>query len=111
MSISITRYRGDTVADVFTVKDEDGVAVDITDCTFVMTVDSRQQPTDESTQLFQLTGSILSASDGTVEFVPNSTQADQTPGKYYFDIEMTAANSRVQTLTVGTYIFKQDITK
>jgi len=46
-----------------------------------------------------------------VEFAWDAVGADQPPGGYYYDIEMTDASSKVQTLTVGRYTFVQDISK
>lgn len=106
----ITRYRGDTAPDQFTIQ-RDGVALDITGCTFKLTVNSEKDPTSTSTQLFSLTGTITSAVAGQVEFAPNGTQADQTPGDYYYDVQMTDTTGAIRTADKGRYRFKQDITK
>lgn len=108
---TITRYRGDTVADEFTIKDADAVVVDITGCSFIMTLDTLKTPPDNTTKVYEMTGTITNATGGVVEFSPTSLQANQTPGKFYFDIQMTDAGGKVQTIMVGTYIYKQDITK
>ena len=111
MTTEITRYRGDTVADEFTVKTSAGVAVDITGASFIMTIDTLRAPPDNTTKVATLTGVITGASSGQVQFPFTAPDADQTPGKYYFDIQMTDAGGKIQTLDVGTYLFKQDITK
>ncbi len=111
MTITITRYRGDTVADSFTVKDSSGAAVNITGYTFKLTVDSRQAPEDETTKLFHMDGVLVTPSAGVVKFAPTEIQADQTPGNYYFDIEMVDGAGGIQTLAVGKYKFVQDISK
>lgn len=107
---TITRFRGDTAADQFTVK-RDGAAVDITGCSFKLTVNSEQNPTDTSTQLFSISGVITSAVNGEVDFSPTSLEADQAPGDYFYDIQMTDGTGAKQTIEKGRYRFKQDITK
>lgn len=109
--IAIIRYRGDTVADEFTIKDSTGAVVDITGYTFRLTVNSLKSPPDISTQLYTLTGTITNAAGGVVEFAPSAIEADQAPGKYYFDVQMTDAATRIQTIHVGTYTYKQDLSK
>lgn len=109
--IAIVRYRGDTVADEFTVKDAAGVAVNITGFTFKLTVDTLKAPPDNTTKLYDITGIITDAANGVVEFVPTSPNANQTPGKYFFDVQMTDGSGRIQTIQTGTYTYKQDITK
>lgn len=109
--IAITRFRGDTVADQFTVKDAAGVVVNITGFSFIMTVNTLKAPPDVSTQLFSVAGVITNPTGGVVEFRPTVANASQLPGKYYFDIQMTDAGGKIQTLCVGSYTFKQDITK
>lgn len=93
------------------IKSESGYPVDITGYSFTMSVNTLEAPPNIGTQLFSLAGVITSASGGLVEFAPSALQADQTPGTYYYDIQMTDAGGRIQTLCVGTYTFTQDITK
>lgn len=108
---TIERYRGDTFANVFQVKDSLGDPVDITSYTFKLTVSSLRSPGDDSTQLFQLTGVLVQPLSGTVKFAPNGTQANQLPGTYYYDIQMTDSEGAIQTIAAGKYIIRQDITK
>jgi hypothetical protein len=106
----ITRYRGDTAPDQFTIQ-RNGVAVNITGCTFKLTVNSVKDPVDATTQLFTVAGSITSAVAGEVEFAPDATQADQSPGRYYYDVQMTDGSGAIRTAQKGVYRFIQDITK
>lgn len=108
---SISRYRGDTIPDEFTVTDSSGAAVNITGFTFRMTLDELSNPPDATTKLVEIVGVITDAANGVVEFAWSALNADQAPGGYYYDIEMTDALSRVQTLTIGRYTFVQDISK
>ncbi|MGD9670176.1 MAG: hypothetical protein AB7U75_14260 [Hyphomicrobiaceae bacterium] len=74
-------------------------------------VDELSNPPDGSTQIVEIAGTITNAAGGVVEFPWSALDADQAPGGYYYDIEMTDALSRVQTLTIGRYTFVQDISK
>lgn len=107
---AITRYRGDTTpitGNAFI----DGVALDITGCTFVLTVDPSKAPLDAAANLFSTTGSIVDALTGEIEFPLTDEQADQTPGTYYFDIQLTDGAAKKRTITLDKYIVKQDISK
>jgi hypothetical protein len=106
----IRRYRGDTAPDQLTIT-RNGVVVNITACTFKLTVNSEKDPVDTTNQLFSVIGAITSAVNGEVEFSPNSTQADQAPGRYYYDVQMTDGTGAIRTVQKGVYRILQDITK
>lgn len=110
MTLEITRYRGDTVSDVFTITDSSGSPQDITGSTVKMTLDERKAPPDATTLVLELTGTLTNPSAGEVTFTWTALNADQEPGSYWFDIELTSG-SVVQTLVVGKYTFIQDISK
>lgn len=107
----ITRKRGDTYGDEFIIMDDQGVVVDITGYTFTMAVDPSRAPADSSNNLYQLTGTILDAVNGIVEFAPTVEQANQTPGVYWYDLQQVDAAGRIKTIITGKYIYEQDITK
>ena len=112
-SPTITRFRGDTKADLFTIKTANGNAVDITGFTFIMTVNDVENP-DGGTPgniLMALVGSITDAFRGEVEFAPTAMEADQVPGSYFYDVEMTDVATRITTIAKGSYVFNQDISK
>lgn len=106
----ITRYRGDTVPDQFTLTDADGNAVNITGYSFTMTVDSLKTPPDNSTLQYTLTATITNAAAGEFEFAPSAVQADLV-GKFWYDIQMVDGGGAIQTLDKDRYIYTQDITK
>lgn len=109
---NIVRTRGDTYADEIVVMDADtGGAMDITGHTFILTVDPSRTPADALNNVLSLTGTILDPTAGLVEFAPTAEQADITPGKYYYDIQMTDDVGRIRTIQSGRYEIKQDITK
>lgn len=108
----LTRYRGDTIADVFLLKDRSGNPRDLTGWTFTLTVDSRSDPPDATTVIYSISGTVLTPESlGTVEFVPTSGNANQSPGTYYYDIQAVMPDARKVTLVKSTYTYVQDITK
>jgi hypothetical protein len=75
-----------------------------------MTLNSVKDPIDGSSVVYQVSGSIVDAEGGVVQFSPSVQQADRV-GFFYFDVQMTDTYGRVHTLTKGSYVYKQDITK
>lgn len=108
--VIITRVRGDTAADKIIVQDSAGLAIDITGFTFLLTVSPDQKPTTAVNELYSLAGVITNALQGTVEFVPTVTEANQL-GKFFYDIQMTDAGGRIKTIAKDKYTYTQDITK
>lgn len=108
---TITRYRGDTRPDKFTLTTAAGAVVDITGYTFRLTVNKRKNPTDITAQVFTVTGTITNATAGQYEFRPSAGQVNVPPGTYYYDVEVTDTGGYVTTLGVGSYIFVQDVSK
>jgi hypothetical protein len=106
----LERRRGDTYADRFYITDGVGKPLNITGFSFKLTLDRRPEPTDSSTQVYQLTGVITDAANGVVEFAPTIEQANQV-GVFHYDMQMTDAQSRTRTVVVARYAYKQDITK
>lgn len=107
----LSRSRGDTFADEFAIKSADtGLPIDLAGCTFLMTVDPSPTPETVDNTIFQLTGMIVDAAAGRVEFAPNDLQTNHV-GSFYFDIQITDALGRKRTLKYGSYVLIQDITK
>lgn len=102
---NITRYRGDTAPDLFSLP------IDITNYTFRMTVDTLQNPPDDTTALFEVVGTITDAAAGEFEFEPTAMQTDLPIGTYYYDVEYTDAAGRIKTVAKGKYKIIQDISK
>lgn len=106
---TIIRYRGDTAPDQFSVP------YIITGFTFRMTVDTRQDPDDDSTLVYELAGVITDEDNvgvGEFEFSPDATQADQDPAVVlYYDVEQTDAAGKIKTIDKGKIKYKQDISK
>lgn len=107
----ITRKRGDTYAEEVLVVDSAGAAVDITGYSFTLTVDPSKAPVDSSNNVLSLAGVITDAAGGAVEFAPSDVQADITPARYWYDIQMVDAAGRKKTIQSGRFTIEQDITK
>lgn len=108
----IERKRGDTYADVFVFKNKaTGVPLDLTGCSFLLTLDPAKDPVDNANNVYQLTGTIVApATDGRVSFAPSDVQANQL-GSFFFDVQMIDASSKKRTVDSGKYKYTQDITK
>lgn len=107
----ITRKRGDTYADEFIIKSSTTkLPINLTGYTFLLTLDPVKAPADATNNVYQLTGTILSAPDGRVEFAPSALQADRV-GTFYFDVQMVDGVGRKRTVDSGKYKYEQDITK
>lgn len=109
--VAITRRRGDTYADEIIVKSsKTKLPINIAGYTFVMTLDPNKAPPDATTNLHSITGTILDAAAGRVEFAPSPTQADHV-GTFYYDVQMTDGAGRKRTIALDKYVFPQDISK
>lgn len=107
----IIRKRGDTYANERTVTSaKTGLPINITGYSFILTVDSMKNPSDELTKQFIINGTILDGPNGSVEFAPLLADVDKV-GEYYYDIQMIDGAGRKRTIDEGSYIFTQDITK
>lgn len=106
----IVRYRGDTYPIEMTVLQDD-LPMDITGCSFTFTVDSRKSPADDTTNLFQLIGTIEGDPvNGVVIFEPTDTDVDYV-GKFYYDLQVTDTSLKKRTIAKDRFTLVQDITK
>lgn len=108
---SITRFRGDTAADTFFIKNSAGVIVNITGYTFKMTLNPNKAPLDALAQMYQVVGVIADGPGGKVTFTPTALQTDVLAGKYYYDVQMIDTSGAITTIALDAYIYKEDITK
>jgi len=107
----ITRKRGDTYADEFIIKSKaTGRPLNVTGYSFLMTLDPNKAPSDSTTNIYQLSGTIVDAAAGRVEFAPTTSQANQL-GAFFYDVQMIDGGGRVRTVASGKYKYEQDITK
>lgn len=108
--LELERRRGDNFARRIALT-QNGQALDITGASFLKTVNAERDPADTGNQLYQVVGGIVDAAGGVVEFAPTPLQADQPPGRYHYDIQMTDVAGRKRTILAGAISIKQDITK
>lgn len=108
---AIERKRGDTWADEFIIKNKRTKApINITGYSFVLVVDPNKAPPDDTTNLYSVTGAILDAAAGRVEFPPEPDDVDRV-GNFYYEVQMTDGAGRKRTIVADKYVFKQDIAK
>ncbi len=110
-SDKIVRYRGDTLGDKVIITSDGVLPQDITGYTARLTVNLLADPGPTDLPLFELTGVIDDAPGGVFVFSPTPLQADQAPGKYFYDVELTTPSGRIVTVAKGVYQIKQDIGK
>jgi len=111
---ALERKRGDTAPDVIKVTDEEngGVPLDVTGFSYTLTVSTEKDPAAGlGTELVQVNGTITDAPAGRVEFLWTVGDADQEPGRYWYDIEQVDASGRIKTVAKNRYDIFQDITK
>lgn len=106
----IVRYRGDTWP-IRMIVLQDDVPMDITGCSFTLTIDSKKSPTDDTTNLFQLAGTIEGDPvNGVVIFEPSEVDVDRV-GKFYYDLQVEDTSSKKRTIAKDRFTLVQDITK
>jgi hypothetical protein len=113
MSYEIEWYRGDSYPKGYVITDIDTqLPIDITGYSFKFTVDSRKNPTDETTKIFQVVGAPdIDPTTGKVTFTPSPSHTDIAPGSYYYDIQMIDPSLHIRTIRKDKFKVVQDITK
>lgn len=82
---------------------------DVSGGTFLLTADPNRAPVDDSNNIFQLTGTVIDALNGVVEFSITPEEADHV-GRFYYDVQMNRGGIPY-TVAFGRIRFVQDITK
>lgn len=109
-TLNICRVRGDTFPFAVVIS-QGGSVVDISGYTIVMTVDPSDEPADALNNLFTLAATIPTGTDGRALFTLSALNADQTPGDYFHDMQLTDGAGNIRTFAKGTYQVLQDVTK
>lgn len=105
-------YRGETLQRVFTYKDSDGVAVDLTGYSASMQV--RKSLADGvALELSTVNSRIaLGGAAGTVTLIVSATDtATVDVGQYFYDLELTSGSSVVTRLIEGRFQVKEAYTR
>lgn len=113
---NLSRIRGDTTPFTVTITTDGVTTIDVTGYYFVMTADPSNAPTNSDNNLFQLTSpsggiTLSDPTNGVITVTLTTGAADQTPGSYYYDLQMTDGSANITTILKGTYEVIQDITK
>ena len=90
------------------VKASDGSVMNLTSYTAKMSV--KREPYDnDADALFVLTGSVA-ASTGICTFTVTTTNSDQRPGTYYYDVQLVNGTI-TKTVAAGKFIILWDVTR
>ena len=103
--------RGDNPSFSYTMKDPAGVAIDITGFDYELTVDPSAEPANADNNLFVLTGTVPTGTDGVVQFNPTVLNHTQTPSTYFYDVQEINLGGARRTVVKGEYELQQDINK
>lgn len=108
VAIEVPTTRGDNPIMTFTMQ-EAGVDKNIAGFGYLFTVDTREDPDNSDTLVFQLIGAVVSPN---VAFQATVVQTDLDPDTEYFcDIQETNVAGDILTVAKGKFIVGQDITK
>ena len=112
LSKELEIFRGDSFPITMTLRDSETLEpIDLTGYSALMTVNSEQFPTDASNQLWQTAGALdADPTTGIVVFTPSTSDTDQDPGTYFYDVQITNGVT-IRTVVKSTLDIKQDITK
>jgi len=102
--------RGDTKTQRITVKDSAGSAIDVTGYSAKLSVNTQDEPTDETNQLFEITGVLTTPASGIIDFPLSAANAKQVPDEYYYDIQIVTDAGVVCTVAAGRWVVGSDIT-
>ena len=111
MHNTINIYIGDDKEYAVAFTDGDGVAIDITGWTVILTIKDNEDDGDADAlvQVKQTSHTNPTAGQTTIT-IPRSTTIDLTAGSYYYDIQITNATGKVKTITKGSANILKHIT-
>lgn len=111
MAANIERKQGDTYPVVATIQDADGNAFDLTGATAItLGIDADSANTSPDDATYTSTGTIVSATDGTVSFPVASPLADAAVANYYAEIQFTQGGYVRSTKTFRYNLVGQIVT-
>lgn len=110
-------YKGDNKSYICTVKDKDGVEFPLTGASITFTVRAtelgaesfKRQNLAAGGDATEIEDSDLANGEFIIHIIPANTTG-LTPGKYFYDIEITTSTAKVYTVSKGTFEIIQDIT-
>lgn len=100
-------HRGTKKVFNLTLTDPDGNAIDLTGGqTVTMRVWSEEEPSDQTTYVFTKDATNL-ADDGTCKITLTSTETDQIPGNYRYELYIVNADTTEYSAGVGWFFIKK----
>ena len=111
--LSMIISHGDSYPITFFIKNSStNVPINLTGCTAKLTVDSLRYPPDDTTNVFSVDAVLDSDPEtGIMSFTPTTLNTSIDPKKYYYDVEITDADSNIKTIAKSTLTIVMDITK
>jgi len=107
-------FKGDHRTFLLTVKDQNGVVVDITGATIIFSL--KADPTNAtalvekiSTDINEIEITNPTQGEAEIYLIPADT-SDLEPGIYFYDVELTTTSGKVYTLVKGELNLLQDVT-
>lgn len=99
----IVRTRGDTYADEFVFTNVETLEpANMTGYSFTLVVDSRSNPSDTSTQVFQILGTTDS---NVLQMTPSTEQANEV-GYFHYDLQAFDPQGLRRTVAYGRYVIQ-----
>lgn len=116
-SNKLSIYRGDDASIQFTIKDEDGDAIDITNDTIFFTVKTAKNSTAagsaDSTALIEKengVGGHTTPTSGITTFTLTDADTAIAPGTYYYDVQRVDSGGLVSTIVVDEFEILAEVT-
>jgi len=109
MTNELSMTRGDSTTFRITVLNN-SVAFDLTGYACQLTVKSKDSDPNASALIGPLTGAIVVAADGTIDFLVLKTESEVETGTYDYDVEVTKDDD-VFTVVSSTFTIKLDTTR
>ena len=111
-NIPICRTRGDDEPIIFTLS-SGGSALDVSGMTFILTIDTLEEPPDNTTNVGSLSSTFVTdGTDGKIMFSPDATIRDLTANiERFYDVQRTDGSGKKKTIIKSTWDVAQDITK
>lgn len=110
----IAWYRGDSFDINLTIKAKGGSTINLTGYSFLFTVNSEQNPLDDTNEIFQVAGVIdpdQVTNEGKLTITPTAVQTNLSPADYFYDVQMTDDSGNIRTIAKDKFKILQDITK
>lgn len=98
-------HHGDENPWTITLHGSNKEPLDVTGYTFLLNVDTLENPPDATTQVFSLTGTVTNGPAGVVEFELDDVQSATDLGRYYYVLHAVDNIGRNLVLAMGRWLF------